>query len=86
MRKGFVEVRLDGVDCLHHVLGGRSVDCDGDEKNENVENNVEVGVGQPLEVVRVIQAECKPPLAVSNLLELGVCNRDDNILGIEEGW
>ena len=41
---------------------------------------------QPLEVGQVIQAECKPPLAVSNLLELGVCNRDDNILGIEEGW
>ena len=48
MRKGFVEVRLDGVDCLHHVLGGRGVDCNvccdgnGDEKNENVEDNIEL--------------------------------------------
>ena len=47
MRKGFVEVRLDCVDCLHHVLGGRIVDChinggdNGDYRNDdNVEDNV----------------------------------------------
>ena len=38
--------------------------------DEIVEDNVEDG--QPLEVGQVIQAECKPPLAVSSLLELGV--------------
>ena len=72
---------MDCVDCLHHVLGG-----DGAliimtaamamvviRNDEIVEDNVEDGeYVQPLEVGQVIQAECKPPLAVSSLLELGV--------------
>ena len=52
--------------------------------DEIVEDNVEDG--QPLEVGQVIQAECKPPLAVSSLLVLGVCNRYEKIMGIERGW
>ena len=80
MRKGFVEVRLNCIDCLHHVLGGRIVDYHingetnrNDEKYEDVEDNAEDGeYVQPLEAGQAIQAECKPPLVVSNLLELGV--------------
>ena len=63
---------MDCVDCLHHVLGGDGALAMAMVVIGNAEIVEDGEYVQPLEVGQVIQAECKPPLAVSSLLELGV--------------